>query len=241
MTTLHIGTAGWSIPAAVADQFPPAGVGLARYAARFNAAEINTSFYRSHRPQTYERWTQTTPPGFRFAVKTPRTITHDARLVDCEPLLEAFLGEVRWLGDKLGPVLIQLPPSLAFDAAVCERFFGKLRDRFDGQVVCEPRHPTWFDAPADRLLQSRRIARVAADPACCPAAAEPGGWSGLAYWRWHGSPRMYYSAYGEAELRNLAKQVASHPASEAWCVFDNTALGAAAADALRLQALTATD
>ena len=76
----RIGTAGWSIPKAVANAFPASGSHLARYAQVLNAAEINTSFYRNHRPEVYARWAAQTPDGFRFAVKLPRTITHDQRL-----------------------------------------------------------------------------------------------------------------------------------------------------------------
>jgi len=233
-TIPRIGTAGWAIPRPVADCFPTDGAGLQRYAARFDAAEINTTFYRSHRPQTYVRWAQSVPDGFRFAVKAPRAITHERRLVDVLPLLDAFLAEVRLLGDRLGPVLVQLPPSLAFDPAAAGGFFAALRERHPGPVACEPRHAGWFASEADAMLQAHRVARVAADPARHPSAGEPGGWPGLAYWRLHGSPRMYYSAYGEAALDDLAQRLRAAPADR-WCIFDNTTSGAAAADALALR------
>jgi uncharacterized protein YecE (DUF72 family) len=235
MTGPRIGTAGWAIPRAVADQFPADGSGLQRYASRFDAAEINTTFYRSHRAQTYARWAEMTPAAFQFAVKAPRTITHERRLIEVADLLDAFLGEARLLGPKLGPLLVQLPPSLAYDSGAAAAFFESLRARHAGPVACEPRHPTWFDAEADALLVSHQIARVAADPARHPAAGLPGGWSGLAYWRLHGSPRMYYSAYGEPALSDLAARLRDGPA-EAWCIFDNTTSGAAASDALGLRA-----
>jgi len=114
-TMCKIGTAGWAVPRAVAERFPAQGAGLERYAARFDAVEINSTFYRSHRSSTYARWVAATPSQFRFAVKLPRTITHDARLVDAIPLVAAFWIEAQQLGDKLGPLLVQLPPSLAFD------------------------------------------------------------------------------------------------------------------------------
>ena len=234
---LRIATAGWAIPRAVAGQFPTDGAGLVRYAARLDAVEINTTFYRSHRPATYARWVATTPPDFQFAVKLPRAITHDARLADVTARLEAFRLEVEQLGDKLGPLLVQLPPSLTFDGPVAERFFADLRRRWPEAVVCEPRHPTWFEADADALLSAYHVGRVAADPARHPAAAKPGGWEGLAYWRLHGSPRMYYSAYGDETLAALAQAIRSSPVREAWCVFDNTTSGAAMANALSLQAL----
>lgn len=230
---IRIGTAGWAIPRAVADRFPTEGTGLQRYAARLNCAEINSTFYRSHRPGTLARWAETTPEGFRFAVKAPKAITHDLRLAGCADLIERFLREITELGEKLGPVLVQLPPKLAFDPPTAETFFSDLRSRFDGPVACEPRHPTWFDAEADALLQSHRVARVATDPACVPTASDPGGWPGLAYWRLHGSPRMYWSAYDPDQLDRLASALSAAP-EESWCVFDNTGSGAAAANALDL-------
>jgi uncharacterized protein YecE (DUF72 family) len=102
-------------------------------------------------------------------------------------------------------------------------------------VAAEPRHAGWFTPAADALLAEWRVARVAADPARVPAAAEPGGWPGNAYYRLHGSPRTYYSAYDAAFLDALAPRLAAAPAG-AWCIFDNTALGAATADALGLLA-----
>jgi uncharacterized protein YecE (DUF72 family) len=237
---LRIGTAGWAIPRTVADRFPTVGSGLQRYAGRFNAAEINSTFYRPTRPSTYLRWRESTPEGFRFAAKIPKAITHEARLIDCQPALQVFLSQMGDLGETLGPLLVQLPPSLTFDPGVAETFFAGLRATFGGPVACEPRHPSWFGDAADALLRAQRIARVAADPARVPEAARPGGWPQLAYWRLHGSPRMYWSAYEPAFLETLATEISRLEANEAWVIFDNTASGAAAADALALQALTAT-
>jgi uncharacterized protein YecE (DUF72 family) len=237
MDDLRIGTAGWAIPRAIADRFPNEGAGLQRYAARLPAIEINTSFYRSHRPATWLRWAETTPAGFKFAVKAPKAISHEAKLADCGGRLAAFLAEARLLGGKLGPILVQMAPSHAFEPKVAADFFAELRAQHDGPVACEPRHASWFEDAADALLAEHRIARVAADPARHPKAAVPGGWPGLAYWRWHGSPRMYWSAYEEVTLVGLAEAIRAHPAAERWAIFDNTTSGAAASDALRLQDL----
>ncbi|WP_174273717.1 DUF72 domain-containing protein, partial [Sphingomonas bacterium] len=187
------GTAGWSIPAALADRFPADGSHLERYARRLNAVEINSSFYRPHRRATYARWAASVPPGFRFAVKLPKAISHERRLEDCAELLARFAEEVDGLGEKRGPLLLQLPPSFAFAPITAERFFVLAAGCLGGAMVCEPRHPSWFTAEADALLAGHRIARVAADPALVPAAADPGGWRGLTYRRLHGSPRIYWS------------------------------------------------
>jgi uncharacterized protein YecE (DUF72 family) len=233
----HVGCAGWSLPEAVRPAFPAEGTHLQRYAARLPAVEINSSFYRPHRPTTYARWAAGVPEHFRFSVKVPRTITHERRLVGTEDLLDGFLAEAGALGGRLGCLLVQLPPSLAYDPPTAEAFLAALRERYAGAAVLEPRHPSWFDPPAAELLRRHRIGRVGADPARVPAAAEPGGWPGTAYFRLHGSPRIYYSAYDEPFLDALAgrlRDVARH-ADGVWCVFDNTALGAAWANARALR------
>jgi uncharacterized protein YecE (DUF72 family) len=236
LSHVFVGTAGWSVPRDVAEAFPAEGSGLERYAARFNAAEINSTFYRSHRLQTFERWRATTPEGFRFAVKAPRAITHETRLRDCGPRLAQFFEEIAPLAEKLGPILVQLPPSLAFDRAVADDVFGALRSLWRGPVVIEPRHVSWFGPEASALLAAHGLSRVGADPACTAAAAIPGADPRLAYWRWHGSPRLYYSDYGPAALDALAAAISKTSSGEPWCIFDNTASGAAAANALALQA-----
>ena len=232
----HIGTAGWSIPRAAADRFPTAGSSLERYAAVFDAAEINSTFYRSHRASTYRRWAEATPDRFSFSVKAPRAITHDARLMDADEALERFRSELEPLRAKLGALLVQLPPKLAFDAAVAEAFFRALRTREPELLVaCEPRHASWFTPAADTLLAGFSVARVAADPPLHPSAGEPGGWTGAWYFRLHGAPRAYFSAYGPQAVEALAQRLDRGRGKEIWCIFDNTASGAAAADALELQ------
>ena len=154
--------------------------------------------------------------------------------------LRQFLADCSALGDRRGPLLVQLPPSLAFDRRVARTFFDLLRREHGGPVACEPRHPTWFSAVADALLVDYRVARVAADPACVPAAAIPGGWPGLVYYRLHGSPRTYWSAYEDDALDRIAADVRAFHGrrddADVWCIFDNTAGGAAAGNALAVLA-----
>lgn len=236
--SVRIGCTGWAIPASSADAFPGTGSHLARYAGRLAAVEISSSFSRHHRPDTYARWAATVPPGFRFAVKLPRAVTHEAGLgPDGLPALDRFLHEVAWLGDRLGPLLVQLPPSLAFDAARATAFFAALAARTAAAIACEPRHPSWFTGAGDALLAELRVARVAADPAVVPAAGRPGGWDGLAYHRLHGSPATYRSPYADAALAALATALRREADAPVWCCFDNTAAGAAPRDALALAAL----
>jgi uncharacterized protein YecE (DUF72 family) len=196
----RIGTAGWSIPCAVAAALPGEGSHLQRYAGVFRAAEINSSFHRPHRPSTYERWAESVPADFRFSVKVPKTITHQARLLDCGDLLMRFADEIAGLGERRGPALVQLPPSLAFHAEVADAFFVKATRLLGPAIVCEPRHRSWFEPAADDLLAGLEVARVAADPAICAEAAVPGGWPGLVYGRLRGSPVIYRSSYDRAAL-----------------------------------------
>ena len=232
---VRVGCAGWSLPRAVVSRFPPEGTHLQRYAACLSCTEINSSFYRPHRAETYARWASSVPADFRFAVKLPRAITHESRLRGAVPELDRFLAQVRGLGEKLGCVLIQLPPSLAFERQPAKRFLGALRRRYAGTAVVEPRHASWFADSADALLADHGIGRVAADPALTPAACVPGGDRRLSYFRLHGSPRMYFSIYTDGFLRALAGQLRAAQAAgaECWCVFDNTAHGGAVPNALR--------
>jgi uncharacterized protein YecE (DUF72 family) len=235
-SSLYIGCAGWAVPKQYAAHFPVEGSHLERYAAVFRAVEINSSFYRPHQTKTYARWGESVPDDFRFAVKVPRAITHNNRLVNSEAALDDFLGECAGLGEKLGPLLVQLPPSLKYHAETVPDFFRALRERFAGNVVCEPRHITWFNPEAEEMLITHRIARVAADPALTPIAAEPGGWQGLVYYRLHGSPRIYYSDYPSDYLESLTQKLAKSASlnTPAWCIFDNTAEFAATGNALNV-------
>jgi uncharacterized protein YecE (DUF72 family) len=235
----RIGCAGWTLPRAHAAAFPREGSHLQRYAAVFGAVEINSSFYRPHRRETYMRWASSVPSKFRFSVKMPKQITHTQRLRRSARMLDEFLEQIGGLGRRLGAVLVQLPPSLAFERAVAKRFFGQLRDRFDGNVVIEPRHATWFEERAHRVLCDFFIGRVAADPALSDAAALPAGDARFVYFRLHGSPRIYFSSYDDAFLETIAERMqASVPgAREVWCMFDNTAHGHAVPNALHLSEL----
>ena len=243
MAKLRIGTAGWTLPRQHAHHFAGEGSHLQRCASVLSCVEINSSFHRPHRRKTWERWAATTPEGFRFAVKVPKTVTHTAKLVNTGGLLQQFLQECSGLGDKLGPLLIQLPPSLQFEEGTAHEFLTTFRELHGGAAVMEPRHATWFAPAVDRLLRSFEIARVAADPPKGGAqAGKPGGWAGLRYWRLHGAPRTYYSEYEEGFLRAFAQEnlaADKKKRTETWVIFDNTALGHGTANALRLRELVA--
>lgn len=235
MTELRTGTAGWSIPRQDAHAFPAAGSSLERYATRFTAVEINSSFHRPHRPATWERWRDSVPADFRFSVKLAKEITHERKLRDCVEPLGRFLDQANILGDKLAVLLVQLPPKHEFNDDVAGAFFEELRQRSHADIVCEPRHPSWFTPAADALLVRLKVARAAADPAICDQGGDPGGWRGLSYWRLHGSPVMYRSSYLDripAYADRLRREV--EEGRPVWCIFDNTASSAGAGDALAL-------
>jgi uncharacterized protein YecE (DUF72 family) len=236
---LWIGTAGWNVPSRYAADIPPGDSHLERYARRLNAVEINSSFYRPHQRKTYERWAQSTPDGFRFSVKVPKAITHEARLVDCGALLDRFVTEVTGLGGKLGVLLAQLPPKFTFEERVPDRFLRDLRSRIKSPIAFEPRNASWFTPEVDDWFAGRQVARVAADPASVEGAGIPGGWNGLVYYRWHGSPRIYFSDYDTTALTSLKLRLDEARSRDipVWCIFDNTASGAALGNALTLTSL----
>jgi uncharacterized protein YecE (DUF72 family) len=235
----RIGLAGWSeavsrrsasFPAPVRDgEKVPA---LGRYASVFDFVEINASFYRQFRAETYARWAAETPNDFRFAVKLPRLITHFTRLKNPD-LIGPFLGTVSGLGEKLAALLVQLPPSLAFDSAVAAVFLDALRASYGGALVCEPRHPSWLANEARDLLASHRIGLVST---VVPEAMKEAGDADVPlYVRLHGTPRRYYSAYTGEQLAQLAEFLRLNPRRQRFVVFDNTASGAAVKNAMELR------
>lgn len=223
-----IATAAWSIPKSVAGRFPAKGSILERYASVFRGVEINSTFYRRHRPDTFVRWANAVPDDFRFAVKMPKEITHARRLGGIGEIFAAFLGDISHLGGKLGPLLCQLPPSLAFDRASAMPALTLMRESHRGEIVIEPRHRSWASPEVRACLESLGIEPVLADP--------PVIWSArdftrpARYIRLHGKPKVYYSAYSEDEIGDFLGLLAP----DGWCVFDNTATGAATENALTM-------
>src|SRR5690606_22015777 len=118
--------------------------------------------------------------------------------------------------------------TLLYKAGPVEDFLTRLTASTPATIVCEPRHPSWFTGEADHLLKHLGVARAAADPPRAPAAAFPSGWQGLHYWRLHGSPRTYWSAYDPERLSCYAARLREDRSAgrPSWCIFDNTAAGA---------------
>lgn len=224
-----IGCAGWGLSSANKHLFPSGGSHLQSYAAVFPCVEINSSFYRLHRADTYARWRDSVPETFRFSVKLLRTITHEKRLQNCEQDLHEFLETARPLGSKWGCLLVQFPPSFACPGTRAREFFTLLRELVDTDIACEPRHASWFQDDVVEWMSSAGIAYVEADPAVMPGSVQHDSTGLIQYIRLHGSPTMYHSSYSEDYLADLARRLEAAHASgrQSWCVFDNTASGAA--------------
>jgi uncharacterized protein YecE (DUF72 family) len=229
---IRVGLAGWSNPPDKRVERNSDQTHLAYYAAHFSCVEINSSFYRAHQSATYARWRDATPAPFRFSVKMPRSVTHESHLKRCAAEVARFYEDIAALQPKLTAVLVQLPPSLEFNRRTVRTFFNSVPRLRGTRVVCEPRHPSWFTSSVESLFRDIGVSRVAADPARCPGAEVPGGARRFAYFRWHGSPHLYYSKYSQAQLAAFAATVSKAKATDTWCVFDNTARHAAWDDAL---------
>lgn len=238
----RIGTAGWNIPSQIRDLFPKSGAVLQRYSSVFNCVEINSSFYRDHKPETYARWSDSVPPSFLFSVKLSRYFTQETRLEDVGGKLKQVLEGISHLKEKWGILLVQLPPSLDFKEKIVGNFLGKLRDFYSGTVVWEPRHKSWATEEAAKLFLKFGIRKVVADPEPCPVSADFNqAVRGAVYFRLHGSPEIYKSRYSEKYIRDLAEKVQlqiKEAIPQTWIVFDNTTFGYASENALELQALT---
>lgn len=214
---------------------------LERYATRLNLVEINSSFYRPHQRKTYERWAASVPQRFRFSVKVPKSITHELALRRPARPLKTFIEECSGLGPKLCALLVQLPPTLAFDGRVAGAFFRQLHALApEAQIVCEPRHKSWVKSAALRLLARKGVSRVLADPSPFGEYFLTSAPELCRYWRLHGSPHIYRSTYSDDFLSRLAQNLTagrSKELEEIFVVFDNTTEGHALRNALDLMEL----
>jgi uncharacterized protein YecE (DUF72 family) len=162
--TLHVGTSGYNYPewrgTFYPEKFPTAKM-LSYYAERFTTVEINYTFYRMPTAKILAGWDALTPPGFRFALKAPKRITHDARLQDIDEPLRYFVDVARRLGPKLGPILFQLPPNFKKDLARLGTLLALLPP--DLSYAFEFRHASWHDADLYHLLRTKNAALCLAD------------------------------------------------------------------------------
>jgi uncharacterized protein YecE (DUF72 family) len=233
---LHIGTSGWHYPHWSGPFYPPdlpKKEYLRFYADRFESVEINNSFYRLPQKDTLLSWRETTGPGFVFAVKASRFITHMKKLKDPEKSFRPFFERIGKLGKKLGPVLFQLPPKWNCDPERLERFLdalpGSLRYAF------EFRDASWFTPRIYELLSAHGAAFCIFELA---GARSPVLVTGpFAYVRLHGPGSAYQGAYGKAGLVEWADAVSAwrKEGRDVFFYFDNDEAGYAASDALELK------
>lgn len=235
----RVGTSGWAYPN-WRGLFYPKGVRqadwLAWYAGRFDTVELNTSFYRLPGEAMVARWAAATPPGFLFAVKAWRALTHEHRLKDGEGPLAAFLERVAPLGEKLGPILFQLPPSLGPDLPRLERFLDGLPR--GPRYAFEFRDPGWWADPVLAALDRAGAGFVSFDLAGLRSPLLATG--PFAYARLHGHARRYRGPYPEEELAHWAAWLATERRGgrDVLAFLDNTAeADDAVRDAQRLRAL----
>ena len=161
-----IGTSGFQYPEWKGNFYPedlPAKRMLPFYAEQFPTTEINYTFRRIPSSKTIEGWFESTPGHFRFALKAPQRITHFAKLRNCEEILDQFWGAISGLGLKLGPILLQLPPSFKKDAELLSDFLDVLP--LEMRVAFEFRHSSWFDETVYAHLRRRNAALCLADDA----------------------------------------------------------------------------
>ena len=237
-----VGTSGWQYRH-WRGAFYPAGVPqrqwLEYYAARFPTVENNGTFYRLPARETFERWRDRTPGGFVMAVKASRYLTHVRRLREpADPvrrMLEAFAG----LKEKLGPVLVQLPPDLRADPELLDEALAQFPPGMN--VAVEPRHPSWWSDQVRDVLTARGAALCWADRAGEPVTPlwRTAGWG---YVRFHEGAGRPWPRYSAAELKEWAARVAGEWPGKEQCVyayFNNDQEGAAVRDAAAFAGLTA--
>jgi uncharacterized protein YecE (DUF72 family) len=232
----YIGTSGWNYPG-WRDGFyagVPRRDWLHHAATRFTGLEINATFYGSQRRSTFERWAAQTPPGFRFAMKGNRYLTHNRKLSEpAEPLWRERDGALG-LGDKLAAVVWQLPGNFHCNLERLEAFGEALGLWPEARHVLEFRHRSWFVEPVAECLARFRVAVCMSDAADWPL------WdritTDLVYVRLHGHTRTYASRYSSRSLQRWAQRLRQWLAEgrDVHVYFDNDAEGAAPDDARRL-------
>jgi uncharacterized protein YecE (DUF72 family) len=239
MSQLRIGCSGWAYKHWVGPFYPPGlkdRERLEHYAGRFDTVEINASFYRLPSAAAVEGWARGVPPGFLFAWKVSRFITHNKKLKDCAESVALVFGRMAALGPAMGPALVQLPPQLRRDEARLAAFLDLLPA---GRHAVEFRHESWYAPPVFQVLADRNAALCISDHHAAPAPWELT--ASFAYVRGHGPGGRYHGRYPKAELAAWAGRLDGwrREGRDAYVYFDNDVKSAAPADAEVLKALTA--
>lgn len=227
---IYVGTTAWNIPQIAVDHFPIEGNQLERYSLRLDAVEINSSFNKDHKKQTYEKWMKATPDYFSFSVKLHKRFTHQCNLEIDELELIENLKTITHLGKKFGVLLLQFPKNQDFDYHNMKLFYQTIRKIYLGPVALEPRNLSWISDESRELMNVFNISKVTADPEKCPFDHD----SQIKYYRLHGSPVTYKSNYDEDFLNNLYDEITSFD-KEVWCIFDNSTYGHATNNAIMIK------
>jgi uncharacterized protein YecE (DUF72 family) len=229
-----VGTSGWQYKDWRGRFYPeglPQRLWLEHYAAGFATVEVNNAFYRLPERSTFERWRERTPDDFCVAVKLSRYLTHIKRLRDPEEPVARFLSRATALGDRLGPVLVQLPPTLRADPAALDRVLALFPAEV--KVAVEPRHASWWTGETRAVLEKRNAALAWADRKGRPVTPlwRTVGWGYLRLHEGRATPRP---RYGRAALRSWLDRI--DQAVDTYVYFNNDPGGAAVADAGELAA-----
>jgi uncharacterized protein YecE (DUF72 family) len=216
------GTSGWSYPKWKGSFYPedlPAKDFLRYYASRFRAVEVNNTFYRMPKPEVLRGWNEQVEGEFRFILKAPQRITHIKRLKEAGEDVAYFLRTAEELGERLGPILVQLPPNMKFDRERLERFLDDVgAARPETRLAFEFRHPSWHEGAAAEVLAARACAWCDADTDEAPVG-EPRQTAGWGYLR------LRREVYSEEDLAAWASKVASTAWQEAFVFFKHEDAG----------------
>jgi uncharacterized protein YecE (DUF72 family) len=227
-----VGTSGWQYKEWRGRFYParlPQRLWLEHYAERFAAVEVDGTFYRLPERETFADWRARTPPEFRVAVKMSRYLTHLKRLRDPAEPVARFLERAEALGDKLGPVLLQLPPDLRADLDALDGALRQFPARV--RVVVEPRHPSWWTPETRRLLEKRHAALCWADRRSRPLTPR---WrtTDIGYLRLHEGRARPWPHYGRAALEAWVRRLDEAGFDDAYLFLNNDQGGAAPEDAM---------
>jgi len=232
----YIGTSGWHYEH-WRYSFYPGTLAKAKwlefYAGYFDTVELNNSFYRLPSEAAFAAWRDSSPAGFTFAVKVSRFVTHIKRLKNVQEAVETFMSRAKILGEKLGPLLYQLPPNMHRNDERLESFLGTLPRGM--KHVFEFRHRSWLDDEVFEILRKHNVGLCVFDmpSLTCPLVAT----ADFAYIRFHGSTGLYFSCYSDEELAGWAERLAGLTAKlkEVYIYFNNDAETFAVRNAMTLR------
>lgn len=236
-TKFYIGTSGWSYSHWREVFYPPSlpsAKMLEFYSKSFITSEVNSSFYHMPQEKTITNWYNSTPQGFIFSVKAPRSITHLKRLSEVDEEWEKFKNRISLLKEKLGPILLQFPPSFKNDEENIQRLVNFLKGKEMFKFAVELRHKSWCDEKVYETLKSLNVAWTIADSSRYPKAKVIT--ANFCYIRMHGPQSLYSSSYTEDQLKNLADEIRQYAevCDEVYVYFNNDVNGCAVQNAKTL-------